>query len=100
MWARPRGDEYYHWALKTSTTTNMAPDEVHEMGRSELERLHARMDDILKQIGHSQGSVGERMKALAKDPRYHFPEGDKGRAEIMTFIQNRLEWIRSQMPNA
>jgi len=70
------------------------------MGRSELQRLHAQMDEILKQIGYSQGSVGERMKALAKDSRYQFSEGDKGRAEIMTFIQNRLDWIRSQMPRA
>ncbi len=40
------------------------------------------------------------MKALAKDPKFQFPEGDKGRAEIMAFIQNRLDWIRSQMPRA
>ena len=40
------------------------------------------------------------MKALAKDPRYQFAEGDKGRAEIMAFIQNRLDWIRAQMPRA
>ena len=40
------------------------------------------------------------MKALAKDPRYKFPEGDKGRAEIMAFIHNRLDWIRAQMPRA
>src|SRR5207248_2562583 len=86
MWARPHGEDYYRWALKTSTTTNMAPDEVHEMGRSELQRLQAQMDEILKRIGYSQGSVGERMKALAQDPRYQFPEGDKGRAEIMAFI--------------
>ncbi len=98
--ARPRGEEYYQWALKTSTTTDMTPDEVHEMGRSELARLHAQMDAILKEIGYSQGTVGERMKALAKDPRYKFPEGDKGRAEILAFIQNRLDWIRSQMPRA
>jgi uncharacterized protein (DUF885 family) len=100
MWARPHGDEYYRWALQTSITTNMAPDEVHEMGRSELQRLHAQMDEILKPLGYSKGSVGERMQALAKDPRYQFSEGDKGRAEIMAFIQNRLDWIRSQMPRA
>jgi uncharacterized protein (DUF885 family) len=100
IWARPNGEEYYRWALKTSTTTNMSPDAIHEMGRSELQRLHAQMDEILKQLGYSQGSVGERMKALARDRRYQFSEGDKGRAEIMAFIQNRLEWIRSQMPNA
>jgi uncharacterized protein (DUF885 family) len=100
MWARPNGEEYYRWALKASTTTSMTPDEVHEVGRSELERLHARMDEILKGIGHSQGSVADRMKALAMDPKYQFSEGDKGRTEILTFIQNRLDWIRSQMPRA
>jgi uncharacterized protein (DUF885 family) len=97
---RPHGDEFYRWALKASTTTTMSPDEVHEMGRSELQRLHAQMDDILKEIGYTQGSVGERMKALAKDPRYKFSEGDNGRAEILAFINDRLAWIRAQMPRA
>jgi uncharacterized protein (DUF885 family) len=78
----------------------MSPDEVHDMGRSELQRLHTQMDAILKGIGYSQGSVGERMRALAKDPRYKFSEGDKGRAEIMAFINDRLAWIRAQMPRA
>jgi uncharacterized protein (DUF885 family) len=98
--ARPHGAEFYRWALKASTTTSMSPDEVHEMGRSELERLHAQMAAILKEVGYTQGSVGERMKALAKDPKYQFPEGDKGRAEIMAFIDNRLQWVRAQMPRA
>jgi uncharacterized protein (DUF885 family) len=98
--ARPHGEEFYRWALKASTTTTLSPDEVHEMGRSELERLHSRMDAILKQAGYSQGSVGERMQALAKDPKYKFSDGDTGRAEIMAFINERLSWIRQQMPRA
>jgi uncharacterized protein (DUF885 family) len=98
--ARPRGEEFYRWALKASTTTSMTPDQIHEMGQSELKQLHAQMDAILKEIGYTQGSVGERMKALAKDPKYKFSAGDKGRAEIMAFINNRLEWIRAQMPRA
>jgi uncharacterized protein (DUF885 family) len=100
IWARLRGEEFYRWALEASTTTKMSPDEVHEMGRSELQRLHAQMDPLLKQIGYSKGSVGQRMIELARDPRYKFPEGDKGRAEIMAFINNRLEWIRAQTPRA
>ena len=100
MWARPHGEEYYRWALKASTTTSMSPDEIHEMGRRELQQLHARMDEILKTVGYTQGSVGARMQALAKDPRYQFPDGDSGRAEITAFIQNRLDWIRAQMPRA
>jgi uncharacterized protein (DUF885 family) len=98
--SRPHGEEFYHWALKASTTTSMSPDEVHELGRSELQRLHAEMDTLLRQIGYSQDSVGQRMAALAKDPRYKFSEGDKGRAEIMAFINDRLDWIRARMPRA
>lgn len=98
--ARPHGEEFYRWALKASTTTTMSPDEVHELGRSELARLHGRMDAILKEAGYTQGTVGERMNALAKDPRYQFAEGDAGRAEILRFIDDRLAWIRAQMPRA
>jgi uncharacterized protein (DUF885 family) len=100
MWARPQGDEFYRWALKASTTTTMTPDEVHEMGQRELKELHAQMDTIMKSIGFSTGTVGERMNALAKDPKYQFAEGDKGRAEILAFIEERLKWVRAQMPRA
>jgi len=98
--ARPRGEEYYHWVLRASTTTSMSPEEIHELGRSELEVLHAQMDAILREVGLTSGSVGVRMQALARDPRYKFAEGDAGRAEIMAFIQERLAWIKAQMPRA
>ena len=98
--ARPNGEEFYRWALKASTTTTMTPDEIHELGQSELRSLHAQMDAILEELGYTQGTVGERMKALAEDPRYQFPAGDPGRAEIMAFIDDRLEWIKAQMPRA
>jgi uncharacterized protein (DUF885 family) len=98
--ARPNGEAFYRWALKASTTTTMSPDEVHELGQSEVKRLHAEMDTTLKEIGYSKGSVGERMKELAKDPRYQFADGDPGRAEIMAFIKERLDWVKAQMPRA
>ena len=98
--ARPRGDEFYAWALRSSTTTRLTPDEVHEQGLDELAALHARMDPILRSIGYTSGSVGERMQALSQDPRYKFAEGDPGRTEIMDFIAERVEWIKAQMPRA
>jgi uncharacterized protein (DUF885 family) len=58
------------------------------------------MDPILKGAGYTNGTVGERMQALAKDPRYAFADGDAGRAEILAFIDDRLKWIRAQMPRA
>ncbi|HET9336460.1 MAG TPA: DUF885 domain-containing protein [Sphingomicrobium sp.] len=100
LWARPGGPEFYRWALRASTTTNMTPDEIHQMGLDQVAELHGRMDPILKKLGYTQGSVGSRMIALSDDPRYKFAEGDPGRAEIMAFIQERLKIIRAQMPRA
>jgi uncharacterized protein (DUF885 family) len=100
MWARPGGPEFYRWALKASTTTTMTPDEIHQMGLDQVAELHGRMDVILKRLGYTQGTVGARMTALSEDPRYKFSEGDKGRAEIMAFIQERLKIIRAQLPRA
>jgi uncharacterized protein (DUF885 family) len=100
MWSRPHGDDYYRWALKASTTTDLSPDEVHQMGLEQLAQLHGRMDPILKSLGYAKGSVGERMQALAKDPKYKFPEGDKGRAEIMAYINQWIGEFRAQLPRA
>jgi uncharacterized protein (DUF885 family) len=100
MWARPNGDDFYRWALKASTTTDMTPDDVHAMGQEELKALHAEMDTIMKGLGFTTGTVGQRMQALARDRRYQFSEGDKGRAEILAFIEERVTWIRAQLPRA
>ncbi len=100
VWALPDGEAYYAWSLKAGTTTTLSPDEVHEMGLDELATIQARMDPILRSIGYSEGSVGARMTALGKDPRYLFAEGAAGRAEIMAFIEEKLAEIRALMPQA
>ena len=100
VWKFPDGDAYYAWALRAGTTTRMTPDEVHAMGLDQLRDLQGRMDVILKKEGYSQGSVGERMTALAKDPRFTFPDNDAGRAEIMDLLRTRIADIRSRMPQA
>lgn len=100
IWAQPRGPEWYAWSLRATTTTNLTPDQIHQQGLDELASLHARMDPILRKIGYTAGSVGARMQALSDDPRYKFAEGDPGRAEIMAFLEERVAWIKAQMPRA
>ena len=100
VWAKPDGKAYYDWTLRAATTTTLSPDEVHQMGLDELEQLQDRMDPILRSIGYTDGSVGQRMSALGKDKRYHFAPGDPGRAEIMAFINDAVEDIRGRMPRA
>jgi uncharacterized protein (DUF885 family) len=100
VWKFKDGDAYYAWALSAGTTTTKSPDEVHKMGLDQLARIQSEMDAILKKEGYSQGSVGARMTALAKDPRFAFPESDAGRAEIMKILNDRVADIRGRMPQA
>ena len=100
MWARPRGDEYYAWALRAATTTTRTPDEIHAMGLEQVREYHSRMDPLLRKLGFTSGTVGERMIALAKDPRSRFSEGDKGRAEVIALMQAKIDYIRTRMPLA
>jgi len=100
VWKLPRGDEYYAWTLRAGTTTNMTPDQVHARGREELRELQSRMDGILRREGFTQGTVGERMTALGKEPRFAFEESDAGRAQLMAYLNARVADMRTRLPRA
>ncbi|NNM75548.1 DUF885 domain-containing protein [Sphingomonas sp. ID1715] len=100
VWKLPRGEEYYAWALRAGTTTRLSPDEVHQMGLDQLADLQRQMDPILRGLGYTQGTVGARMTALGKDPRFTFPNDDQGRAQIIKLLEDRIAQIRSEMPKA
>lgn len=100
VWKFKGGDAYYAWALSAGTTTTMTPDEVHQMGLDQLRAIQSEMDAILKKEGYTQGSVGARMTALGKDPRYTFPETDEGRKQIIQLLETRIGDIRGKMPQA
>lgn len=100
MWARPHGEEWYAWGLRAATTTRRSPEEVHAIGLEQLAELHGRMDPILRKLGYTSGTVGERMTALGKDPRFRFSNDDKGRTEIIALMQSRIDYIRTRIPQA
>ena len=100
MRERPHGSEFYAWALRASTTTRVPAEDIHRMGKEQLAELHGRMDPILRSLGYTQGSVGERMAGLGQDKRFMFAADDPGRAEILAYIRRRIDWIRAQMPRA
>lgn len=98
LWARPHGDEFYAWALRASTTTRMTPDEVHQLGLDQVGELQGRMDPILRGLGFTSGTVGERMTALGDDPRFKFPQTDAGRTEIIAAMRGKIDFIRTKLP--
>ncbi|MBH1998245.1 MAG: DUF885 domain-containing protein [Sphingomonadaceae bacterium] len=100
VWKLPDGEAYYDWALQAGTTTRMSPDEVHKLGLAQLAALQSEMDRLLKSLGLTKGTVGERMTAMGKDPRYLFPNDDNGRQQILSYIDGRLADIRTRLPRA
>ncbi|WP_374571358.1 DUF885 family protein [Phenylobacterium sp.] len=97
VWRLPKGGDYYGWSLKVGTTTNLSAAEIHQMGLDQGAAIDAQMDAILKSQGMTQGTVGERMGALTKDPRFVYPNTDAGRAELLTYLRGRLAAIRPYM---
>jgi uncharacterized protein (DUF885 family) len=100
MGARPHGAEWYAWALSASTTTRCTPVELHAMGAAQLAELHGRMDTILKGFGLTQGPVGARTGELQRRPDLNFPTNDDGRAQIVAYMQSKIDAIRPRLPQA
>jgi uncharacterized protein (DUF885 family) len=100
VWKLPRGEDYYAWALRAATTTRRTPDEIHQQGLDELADFTGEMDKVMRQLGFTSGSVSDRFRAMTKDPRYAFSDGDKGREEIMAFIEAQIAELRPRMPQA
>ncbi len=51
IWSLPDGDERYRFAIRKLTTTNMAPEEIHELGLREVARIEADQLAIAKSLG-------------------------------------------------
>jgi uncharacterized protein (DUF885 family) len=98
VWRLPEGEAYYHWMLKVGTTTELRPDEVHQLGEEQIETISTRMDGLLKARGLTKGTVSERMKALREDPSNLFPDSDAGRAALIDYLNARIAAVRTLMP--
>ena len=92
------GAAYYQWALKLGTSSTQSASEIHAVGQEQNKMLQSRIDSILKTQGLSQGTVGERMQALSKDPSRFYADNDQGRSELIAFCNERVSAIRTLMP--
>lgn len=98
VWRLKDGDAYYAAQLKALTTTDMTPDEIHQYGLSEVARIDGEMDAILKSVGMTQGTVGERMDKLAIDPRFAFQNTDADRAKMLARYKEILGHVQKLLP--
>ncbi len=94
----PQGAALYAVALRQAITTNMSPDEVHQLGLEQAKELSARMDALLRKQGKKTGTVAERMRALAKDPQYLYPDTDAGRQQILDYCNSLITALQPHLP--
>ncbi|MEO8114473.1 MAG: DUF885 family protein [Phenylobacterium sp.] len=99
VWKFRDGAAYYAWGLKTGTTTGRSAAEIHQMGLDQGRAIDDQMDGLLKAQGMTQGSVGERMSALTRDPRFLYPNTEAGKAELIAYLNGRIAAIRPLMPS-
>jgi uncharacterized protein (DUF885 family) len=93
VWSLPDGAAYYAWEVRSNTTTDMTPDEVHALGLSEVERIGAEMDAILQAEGLTEGSIGARVQVIAQREDQLYPDTDQGRQQIIDDFQTIIDEI-------
>src|SRR6267143_803078 len=91
VWKLPDGDAFYAYALRSNTTTNMPPNEVHELGLREVTRIEDEMRTILDANGFAGQPIGVAMDRLGKDPRFLYSNDDKGRADAIAEYKRLID---------
>lgn len=97
LWKLPDGDNCYAYQLRANTTTEFTPQEVHEIGLSEVNRIETEMKGILKGLGLPTNKIAKTIQELSKDPRFLYPNTDEGRAEALAEYQLIIDHVNENL---
>ena len=98
VWKLPQGRDFYKYALSYATTTDMTPDEVHELGLAEVARIKGEMEEIKEKVGFD-GTLQEFFKFVREDPQFYYPNTDEGREAYLDAARHYLDFIKSKLPD-
>ncbi|MDJ0977407.1 MAG: DUF885 domain-containing protein [Erythrobacter sp.] len=71
----PGGAAYYAHRVKSFTTTQLTPDEVHRLGLSEVARIRAEMDKVAASAGYESREA--YIDHLRSDPAYYMTDAEE-----------------------
>jgi uncharacterized protein (DUF885 family) len=105
VWKLPNGDEYYRYCLHTHTTTDMTPEEIHNLGLKEVERIQKELVTQFKKIGIT-GSANFHDLLLQyieitgnrQDEHYFFPPTEEGRIQTLIAYQAIIDSMQARLP--
>lgn len=90
--ATPGGGEYYAYRVKSFTTTDMTPDEVHNLGLSEVARIRAEMEEVAAEAGFDTREAF--IEHLRTDPQYYMTDEE----EYVRYVAALAKEIDGFMP--
>ena len=91
--ATPGGEDYYAYRVRSFTTTDMTPDEVHELGLSEVARIRAEMEEVAAEAGFDSREAF--IEHLRTDPQYYMTDEE----EYLRYTQALAKYIDGFMPS-
>jgi uncharacterized protein (DUF885 family) len=91
--AMPQGKEYYAFQVQQQTTTNLTPDEIHQIGQREVARIRAEMEQVAKKAGFAS------REAMIADMRTNPKWFTKTPEELMAASSRMAKIIDGQMPS-
>ncbi len=75
VWSLPNGDEFYKLRIRTYTTTDYSPQEIHDIGLSEVKRISERMREIFNELDYDNNkSVGVLLNELNENPDFLYAD--------------------------
>ncbi len=91
--ALPNGKEWYDYLVRTTTTTNLSSDEIHEIGLNEVARLRSEMQKVIERVGF-EGDLEAFMNELRTNPEYNFT----GSEEVLEAYRALKEKVDAEVP--
>ncbi len=98
IWAQPQGEALYMANVRSLGDTRLSPDEIHRIGADEIARIASEMNSLLAAEGMTQGSLGDRMTALAKNPANQFADSDAGREALLNYVREKVRGAEALYP--
>ena len=96
LWRLKGGSDAYAYFLHRYTTTNLTPEQIHEIGLKRVAEIEAEMDQILRHLGRTDGPVKDRVEKLQADLQYSNPTSEESRAQIMRDIEGILRYAEKR----
>ncbi len=89
----PNGAEWYAFNIRQTTTTDLTPAQIHQIGLDEVARIHGEMREVMKEVGF-KGSLQDFFRFMRTDKRFNFKSED----ELLKYYRALEARINTRIP--